>query len=268
MVKKFILFITAFVFSFSSFNIRADDDFNHKPKKWWGENSHKNKNKKSRHSENSDDESLNPEGMADLIDSPTTNVIDYGGFRLNFRFYSKGGILNHISFGVFRRLNLGASWDVEKFIGTEDPATNVPTLNIKIRVFDGGIFLPSFAIGYDGQGRFFNRDTDQYNERERGIYGVFGRELFLPNLETYGGANIAKFKEGTVFGFLGISFNVEQKVALMLEYDNIRQMPSNHLNAGFRVFPLPSLGIDFAVRNITTPSDRERIVRINYVGSF
>src|SRR5262245_15950027 len=52
-------------------------------------------------------EQTNPEGMVDVIDSPTPNTVDYGGYRLNFRFYKEGGILSTISFGVFRRLNIG-----------------------------------------------------------------------------------------------------------------------------------------------------------------
>lgn len=210
----------------------------------------------------------NPEGMVDLIDIPTTNSIDYGAFRLNFRLYSQGGLQSHLSFGVFRRLNIGATWDNEKVIGSEDPSTNRPTLNTKIRVYDGGEVLPSFAIGYDGQGRFFNKTTDEYAERERGLYGVIGREIFFPGFEAHGGVNIAQFKEGRVLGFVGLSYTIEQMFVLMAEYDNIRVSADNRFNAGFRVFPIPSLGIDFAVRRIGSDKEKERIIRINWVGSF
>jgi len=215
----------------------------------------------------SEDDS-NPEGMVDLIDVPTTNVVDYGAFRLNERFYSQGGVQSHLSFGVFRRLNIGATWDVEKLIGSDSAYANVPTLNAKFRVYDGDDVLPSFAIGYDGQGRFYNHDLSQYNEREHGLYGLLGREIFVPELEAYGGANIAKFKEGEAYGFIGASYTIEQKLAIMVEYDNIRTAPESRFNAGIRIFPLPSLGLDFDVRNIASDPGRERIIRINYVGSF
>lgn len=218
--------------------------------------------------EYNDREELNPEGMVDLVDSPTSNIIDYGGYRLNFRLFSNGGVTNHISFGVFRRLNIGASWDVEKVIGTEDPSMNVPSLNIKFRVSDGTELLPSLAIGYDGQGRFFDKSTDQYKERERGLFMVFGREIFIPKLESYGGINIAQFKEGIVLGFVALSYTIEEKVALMTEYDHIRTASNNRWNIGVRIFPIPSLGIDFAVRHVGSNQDKERVVRINYVGSF
>lgn len=213
-------------------------------------------------------ETLSPEGIVDLIDSQTANVIDYGGFRLNFRFYSEGGILSHISFGVFQRLNIGASWDLEDFVGFDSPSTNVPTLNAKFRVYDGGVFLPSLAIGFDGQGRFFNDAKDEYDERERGLYIVMAREIVLPNLELYAGSNIAEFKDAKFKGSVGLSYAIERKLVLMTEYDNIRVARENRWNAGFRVFPLSSLAIDFAVRRIASNKKKERIIRINYVGSF
>lgn len=215
-----------------------------------------------------DREELNPEGMVDLVDAPTSNVIDYGGYRLNFRLYSKGGLLTHLSFGVFQRLNIGASWDNEEVIGSENPHSNAPTLNVKFRVYDGGEVLPSFAIGYDGQERFFDKIKDDYSERERGLFGVFGREIFFPKLEFYGGINSGKFKDGTVQGFIGLSYTIEQRLVILMEYDNIRTGAGKRFNAGIRVFPIPSLGIDFAFRRIGSSEDKERIVRINYVGSF
>jgi hypothetical protein len=97
---------------------------------------------------------------------------------------------------------------------------------------------------------------------------VVGRELFFPGWEFYGGPAIAKFKDGAVTGFMGTSYLIENRVAVMLEYDNIRKAPENRLNTGLRIYPIPSLAIDFAVRHLAEKDDRERIVRINYVGSF
>lgn len=213
-------------------------------------------------------EQTNPEGMVDIIDTPTPNVVDYGGYRLNFRFYKDGGLLSHISFGVFRRLNIGASWDNEKVIGTEDPRTNKPALNAKFRIYDGGSVLPAVALGYDGQGRFFDKAKDEYSERDRGLYLSMGRELFFPRFEVTGGVNISKFKEGEVYGSLGLSYTIEEKFVLMTEYDNIRNGVDNRWNAGIRVFPIPAMHIDFAFRQIASNKDKDRLLRINFVGSF
>ncbi|MBI2915800.1 MAG: hypothetical protein HYY07_02975 [Elusimicrobia bacterium] len=270
-MKSFLklFFLLLFSLSFAVPRLGAEEN-NPRPKKGWREYFSRGSEESSgrRKKAPRESEETNPEGMVDLIDSPTTNVVDYGGFRLNFRLYKQGSLLSHLSFGVFRRLNLGASWDVEKFIGVDDPSTNPPTLNVKFRVYDGGEALPSFSFGYDGQGRFFDKSKDEYVEKERGLYGVLGRELFAPHLVATGGINIADFKRGTVLGFVGASYTMEEKFVLLLEFDNLRSAPGNRLNAGMRVFPIPALGIDFAVRDLTDSGNRERIVRINYVGSF
>ncbi len=213
-------------------------------------------------------EPTNPEGMVDVIDSPTPNTVDYGGYRLNFRFYKEGGILSTISFGVFRRLNIGASWDNEKVIGSDDPRTNKPALQAKFRIYDGSMVIPAIAIGYDGQGRFFDKVKDEYAERDRGLYMSMGREIFFPRFEAYGGVNISKFKEGEVYGSIGLSYTIEDKFVLMTEYDNIRNGVDNRWNAGIRVFAMQQLHIDFAFRQIASNKDKDRLVRINFVGSF
>lgn len=262
-MRKTILFLML-VLSLLPVFLQAEDA---KPKRTWKEYFSQRKERSSAPRETGSDEA-NPDGMLDLVDSPTANIIDYGAFRLNERLYSKGGVQNHLSFGVFRRLNIGVTWDVEKFIGQEDPNANPPTLNVRFRVYDGGQQLPAVSIGYDGQGRFYNKNSDQYRERERGLYGIMTREVLLPNLRAHGGVNIAKFREGEVFGSLGLDYTIENKLVLLTEYDNIRKASENRFNAGFRVFATPSLALDFAVRHITEKDLRERIVRINYVGSF
>ncbi len=254
-------------------NLRAEGDSGKTSKSKWREyfgmdKRDKEKPKKTRPERTHSAEDANPEGMLDLVDIPTANVLDYGGYRLNFRLYSKGGVQSHISFGVFQRLNIGATWDMEQLLGSEEAKTVAPTLNVKFKVYDGADILPAIAVGYDGQGRFFNRDKDEYDERERGLYAAFAREIFFPNFNITAGANIAKFKDGEVYGFTGLSYTIEEKVALFTEYDNIRKGPNNRFNAGIRFFPIPSLGIDFAVRRIGSIYDKERIVRINYVGTF
>ncbi len=266
-----------FFFSFSVASLKAEEESG-KKKDGWRSFFSRDRDKtrtgiKKKGWFSGEEEEVNlQESLVDLIDTPTTRVLGYGSYRINFRFFRDGGVLNHLSFGVFNRFNLGVSWDVEKLIGVEDPGTNVPVLNIKVRAYDGGPVLPSVAIGYDGQGRFFNKTTDQYREREKGLFLVLGKEP-LHNLETRVGMSVAKFNsgegsEGKISGFIGASYSMEDKFYLMMEYDNLRSAPSNRWNVGFRILPLPSFGVDFAVRNLMNSSERERIVRLNYVGNF
>ena len=219
-------------------------------------------------SETSQEANESEQGLLELVDVPTAKILDYGAYGLGFRFYEQGGLLTQLSFGVFRRLNIGVSWDNEKVIGSQDPETNVPALQIKVRAFDGSPRLPSFTLGYDGQGRFFDRAKDEYAERERGIFIVFGREIFASGLELHAGSNIARFKEGKIYGFFGLSYDIENRLVLFTEYDNIRNGPESRWNIGAKLFPVPWLSIDFAFRKVGSNQDKERIARINYVGRF
>jgi len=216
----------------------------------------------------SDSESETVGSILDLVDVPTSDVLEYGQFRLNFLLYSKGGVQNHIAFGVFRRLNIGTTWDIDQLLGSEEVKTVPPSLMVKFRVYDGGNILPSLAIGYDGQGRFFNRTLNDYFEHERGLYAVLSKELYFSDFLMHAGANISRFRDGNAFGFFGFSYKIENKVAIFTEYDNIHKGPENRWNAGVRFLPTPSLAVDFAFRRIASKYDKERVLRINWVAAF
>jgi hypothetical protein len=203
-----------------------------------------------------------------VIDTPTTGMLDYGAYDLNFRLFSEGGILTRLHFGVFKMVNLGFGWEVSRAIGTQNVTVSPPSLFLKIRPYAGGMVLPAFAFGYDGQGYFYDRDRSEYLQKEKGIFLEFGREVLLPGLVLNAGANMADFKNNTVFGFLNASFTIEEKFLFLAEYDNINYLPDSRLNAGFRLFVTDDLGVDVAARDIGAGRTAERILRINYVGRF
>src|SRR5687768_1531346 len=94
--------------------------------------------------------------LANLIDIPTAETVDHFGYNIAFRFYSGGGLLTKTAFGVFPRLNVGFGLDAENFVGAGTVDVNPPTLNLKVRFYDGKRQLPALAIGYDGQGYFYD----------------------------------------------------------------------------------------------------------------
>lgn len=204
-----------------------------------------------------------------VIDTPTVGMLDYGGYDLNFRLFSDGGLLTRLNFGVFKVVNLGFGWELTKVIGTQDVTVGPPALYLKIKPYAGGMIMPAFAFGYDGQGYFYDKDENAFIQKEKGIFLVFGREFFFPGLEMNFGANMNDFKSGKVFGFLNMNFNIEGKLYFLAEYDNINYLPESRLNAGIRFFVTDYLNIDIAGRDIGA-SDRktERILRIGYVSKF
>ncbi|MFH1283147.1 MAG: hypothetical protein ABII27_05735 [bacterium] len=204
-----------------------------------------------------------------LIDVPTADAIDSYGYDVSFRFYTNGGIIGRASFGVLQRVNIGFAWDFDKFIGSDSIDVQEPTLNVKLRIFDGQLFLPALALGYDGQGYAYSKVLDEYLHREKGVYIAASKEIFFPGLEYHLGGNVYDFKKDEVFGFAGLAFYLIETFAILAEYDNIRLREKNRFNAGIRLFLSPTISVDLAARDIAAPGrDEERIVRINYMGSF
>lgn len=213
----------------------------------------------------------------DIIDVPTAAVLDYGSFLGRARFFSRGGVLGHLSFGIFQRLNLGASLYADGLVGNDSNVRLVrPELQVKFRFYDGSRYLPAFALGFDGQGTVYDTVSKQYSEQERGLYLVASRELGIPQLMGNLGINMSDFDNNRVFTFLGATFNIEDKVALMAEWDNVRSVDDSRFNAGLRIYATPFLQIDLAGRGIgrggTFSSgirkDWERIVQLKYTTNF
>jgi len=230
----------------------------------------------------------NPEGSAtgkstvlqpdtDLIDAPTAGVLDHGAFANRARFFSNGGVADWVSFGVYPRVHLGASFNVDQLLGTGSPVKITrPELQLKFRFFDGERILPALAIGYDGQGYLYNRPDKRYNQRQRGVYLVGSQEIGVPGLQAHAGVNISDFDSNSIFGLLATSFNIADKVLLMAEWDNISNYVDSRVNMGLRVYLTPNFSFDFAGRGVGqgghftdgVARGAERIAQFKYTGSF
>lgn len=216
----------------------------------------------------------------DLVETPTADIVDYYSTEVNFNMYSNGGILSSINFGVFKRLNMGFSWDIDRIIGTEKPEIRMPTLKVKFRIFDGTDKWPAIAIGYDGQGYRYDSSSGSYLNKEKGIYIVFSVETIAKGLEYHLGANIQFTKVdnkdvSSSYGFTGFNYtlteNEKKLVSFIVEYDNLfKSAKDTRLNSAIRIFPTNSLNLDLAIKDISSPRNltAERILRVNYQGKF
>lgn len=221
------------------------------------------------------DSALQPD--TEIIDAPTTGVLDYRGYASRSRFYSQGGVLEYLTFGVYPGVDLGASAAGDGIIGNE---TNVrmraPTAQVKYRFYEGDQELPSLAMGFDGQGYLYNTVSKRFNQRQRGFYMVATRELGVPGFQFHPSFNISDFDSNAVFGCLPLTLNIRDKAELLVEWDNINNITDSRLNAGLRAFLTPNFHVDFAVRAIGAaghysdgaPRGPERIVQLKYSNSF
>ena len=213
----------------------------------------------------------------DVIDAPTTAVLANYGYSARSRFYSRGGLLQHLSFGVYPGINLGASAAIDGLIGDESHVRmRAPTAQVKYRFYEGDAQLPSFAVGFDGQGYAYNTGIRRFNQRQRGFYVVATKELGVPGLELHPSFNVSDFDSNSIFGSIPLSINIRDKASILLEWDNIANWSDSRLNAGLRAYLTPNFNVDFAVRAIGAGgvySDGarrgpERIVQLKYSNSF
>jgi len=213
-------------------------------------------------------------GIVEIIDIPTADLVDHYGYNVSFRFFKEGGIQTKILFGVFPRLNLGFGMDAERVIGVGDSRLNKPTINVKLRIFDGQRAIPAIAIGFDGQGYNFNRTLDEYEQQEKGLFAVATKEIMVPNFVVSLGVNHFDFDKGdTTRGFLGATYIYEQIVGIFFEYDSFTNYDGRRINFGARYFVTPVFTVDAIGRNVpigTLRADREteRVLRLGYTGSF
>ncbi len=211
--------------------------------------------------------------VTELIDTPTYSILDYGSYEMQFRIFNNGGVTSKISFGIFKALNLGVSWELSNIVGVGNTVVAIPALQIKLNVYEGDAKFPGVAVGYDGQGFFYNDSNSEFLQKGKGIYTVIGKELLLPGLNFNLGLNVNDFKEVRLLGFVGSSYSiVDDSFLAMLEYDNIGKGADARLNLGFKLWATENFGIDFILRNILTGDEErfgcERILRLSYYGRF
>lgn len=212
-----------------------------------------------------------------IIDAPTTAVLDNYGYSARSRFYNRGGILQYLSFGVYPGINLGASAAVDRLIGDErNVRMRAPTAQVKWRFYEGDSEMPSFAVGFDGQGYQYNVGDRRFNQRQRGFYVVATKELGVPGLQLHPSFNVSDFDSNGIFGSLPLTVNIRDKAAILLEWDNINNWSDSRFNAGLRAYMTNNFQVDFAVRAVGAGgvygdgSSRgpERVVQIKYTNSF
>ncbi len=214
---------------------------------------------------------------SDAIDAPTSAVLDDHAYSTRSRFYSQGGILEYLAFGVYPGVSLGASAAIDGFIGDQrNVRMRAPNAQVKWRFFEGDQSLPSLAVGYDGQGYRYNVGSQRFNQRQRGFYIVATKELGAPGFQIHPSFNISDFNSNALFGCLPLTLNIRDRAELLLEWDNIADWSASRFNAGLRFSLTRHFHIDFAVRAIGAggfysdgaPRGLERIVQMKYSNGF
>ena len=211
-----------------------------------------------------------------LIDIPTADALDRYQTSFQTRAYEHGSVMETIDFGVYPRINIGVSLAAHELLGSSHSVRVLnPDFQVKWKIFDGNLYLPAIAIGYDGRryGYGYDKDghyinTKKYLDDRKGGYLTFTREIIVPGLHATAGMNLSDFDFDKFYGFTGLFYTILDKVSLMMEWDNIHNMRNSRWNAGARFYLHPSLSLDAAARRMGRGDESERILQIRYVTTF
>jgi len=211
-----------------------------------------------------------------VLDVPTTEVLDRYQASLLTRAYDHGTLMETVDFGVYPRLNIGVSLAVHELVGSSSSVRVLnPDFQAKWKVYDGSLYLPSVAIGYDGRryGYGYNKNrrytrSKKYLDDRKGGYVTASREIIVPGLQVSVGGNFSDFEWDRVSCFIGAFYKIADYAAILTEWDNIHNARDSRANAGVRFYLHPSLALDGAVRRIGRGKESERILQIHYVTNF
>ena len=212
-----------------------------------------------------------------VIDVPTAEVFDRYQASFLTRVYEHGTVMESIDFGVYPRLNIGVSVAVDNWIGSSHSVKVLdPDFQAKWKVYDGSLYLPAIAVGYDGRryGYGYDKNTrkyvrsKKYLDNRKGGYVTLTREIFVPGLTLTGGINFSDFDWDELYMFTGLYYKILPQVNLLSEWDNIRNIRDSRLNLGARFYLHPSLALDALFRRVGRGDENERVLQLRYVTTF
>ncbi len=204
-----------------------------------------------------------------LIDVPTATVLDKYQASLMTRAYANGSVMESIDFGVLPQINIGMSLAVYELVGNSDDIKILtPDFQAKWKLFDGNLYFPAIAIGYDGRRYGYIRPVKKYLDDRKGGYLSMSREIVIPGLEATAGVNLSDFDVHEVYFFTGLSVRINTWASFLAEWDNINDMRHSRLNLGARAYLTPSLALSGAVRRIGRGDENERVIQLRYVTNF
>ncbi len=204
-----------------------------------------------------------------IIDVPTAAVLDKYQVSFLTRTYANGSMMESLDFGVIPQVNIGVSLAVYELVGSSEYIKVLdPDFQVKWKLFDGSLYLPAIAIGYDGRRYGYDRHTKEYMDDRKGGYITMTREIFTPGFEMSAGVNLSDFDRHDIFFFTGLSWSLAEWGALLVEWDNINNTRDSRLNVGARINISPALALSGAVRRIGRGNENERILQLRYVTHF
>jgi hypothetical protein len=222
-----------------------------------------------------------------LIDMPTSGILERGYVGVSSDVMPYGVLVTRMEVGVFDGVSFGISYGGENLIGSGSPKWyKLPGVNLRVKLIDEALNLPSLTLGFDMQGKGIYFDSSsRYAIKSPGFF-VAGSKNFelLGYLSLHASVNYSLEKnagDNFVNLMVGAEKTIGKRLSLMMEFDfalndnttNLYGKGHGYLNLGLRwsVGEGMTLGID--LRDILSnkkwsPGSADRAIRIEYIKSI
>ena len=202
--------------------------------------------------------------MRTLVNLPTAGLLKGGNAALEIEILPQGLLLTKLEIAVTNFFSLGLSYGAANFIGTGQVEFNdLPGFHAKLKFFNETRIIPSFAIGFNSQGKgLFLDSLERYEIKSSGIYLAFTKNYrFLGYMSFHGQINYSlETKDGDEninFGF-GIEKTIGSFLSFVAEYDlalnddskNSTGKGNGYLNIGLRWSISKNLTLGFNYINL------------------
>ena len=211
-----------------------------------------------------------------VLDVPTAQVLDRYQASFLSRAYSNGDFMETVEFGIHPRINLGLTLAAHELVGSSDHVRILkPDFLLKWKLYDGNLYWPAIAIGYDGRRYGYGYDKSRhytgakrYLDDRKGAYVSFSREIIVPGLTATAGMNLSDVDLSEFAFFIGAAYRIANPIGLVAEWDNVHNVRDSRVNTAVRFYLHPALALDAAVRRIGRGDESERIIQVRYVTHF
>ncbi|OGU74313.1 MAG: hypothetical protein A2V93_04875 [Ignavibacteria bacterium RBG_16_34_14] len=222
-----------------------------------------------------------------LIDMPTAGILKKGFVGVVTDILPEGVLIARIEVGVFDNISFGISYGGSNVIGAGKPDWyELPGINIRFRIVDESVALPSITLGFDSQGKgeYFKKEN-RYAFKSPGFFGAVSKNFALLGfLSVHGSANYS-FEGDDGDNFVNLMAGVEKtlgpNLSLIMDYDftlndnttKIFGDGNGYLNVGLRWSLGEGFTIGFDLRDLLdnkrwNPSTADRALRIEYIKSI
>jgi hypothetical protein len=219
-----------------------------------------------------------------LIDMPSAGILEKGIVGVVSEILPYGVLISRLEVGVFDNISFGISYGGSNVIGAGDPDWyDLPGVNVRFRIVDESITLPSITLGFDSQGKgvYFTKQN-RYAFKSPGFFGAVSKNfLFLGYLSVHGSANYSmEGDDGDNFINLmaGVEKTLGPNISLVMDYDftlndnttKIFGDGNGYLNIGLRWSLGEGFTIGFDLRDLLDnkqwkPTRADRALKIEYI---